>query len=255
MILDEIVAASQKRACLIDASVKKEAEHLDYSPKSLLRAVLNSKKNKNAVIAEIKYKTPSDSTINSSRTPGELSGIYERAGACAVSVLTEPYYFAGSLENIKEAKKAGSLPVLRKDFIVSEMQIYETYAAGADSALLISGVLDKKLFGFISLCRSFQIEPLVEVRTKEDAENAIKSGARLAGINNRNLSDMSVDISKTKEISKMLLDCGITVISESGIKTPSDIRSLKNYCDGFLIGTSLMKAQNPKEMLEGFVFA
>ncbi len=119
--------------------------------------------------------------------------------------------------------------------------------------LLIADVLQDRLAEFISLCRSLHIEPLVEVRTLDDAENAVNSGALLTGINNRNLHDMSVYTKKTKDLSGVLRDAGLTVISENGIKTPEDIIYLKNFCDGFLIGTTLMKSVDPQKTLEAFV--
>ena len=253
MILDEICALSKKRAAQLDPSIRKTAEEGAYIPKNLLKAVKKCQGEKNAVIAEIKYTTPSDKTLDSGLDPADLAISYERGGACAVSVLTEPFYFSGCAENLTKAKTGTRLPILRKDFIVDENQIYETSVLQADSVLLIADVLQDRLAEFISLCRSLQIEPLVEVRTLEDAENAVNSGALLTGINNRNLHDMSVDTKKTKELSGLLRDAGLTVISESGIKTPEDILGLKNFCDGFLIGTTLMKSVNPQKTLEAFV--
>jgi len=253
MILDDICALSQKRAALLDPSITKIAEEMNHVPQNLLNAVRKCRGEKNAVIAEIKYKTPSDKTLDSGLDPADLARSYEQGGACAVSVLTEPFYFSGSTENLTKAKTGTRLPILRKDFIVDEKQISETYALHADSVLLIADVLQGRLAEFISLCRSLHIEPLVEVRTRVDTENAIRSGALLTGINNRNLHDMSIDTKKTKELSSLLRDAGLTVISESGIKTPEDILGLKNICDGFLIGTALMKSANPQKTLEAFV--
>jgi indole-3-glycerol phosphate synthase len=255
MILDDICALSRERAARLDSSIRKTAEETTYVPQSLLNAVKKCQGRKNAVIAEIKYKTPSDKTLDSREDPGDLARVYEAGGACAVSVLTEPGYFSGSAENLTKAKAGTRLPILRKDFIVDEKQIYETYAMQADSVLLIADVLQGRLEEFILLCRSLHIEPLVEVRNRKDTENAVKSGALLTGINNRNLHDMSVDTKTTAELSCLLRDAGLTVISESGIKTPEDVLGLKYFCDGFLIGTSLMKSENPQETLEAFVCA
>ncbi|MEA5036850.1 Indole-3-glycerol phosphate synthase [bioreactor metagenome] len=255
MILDDICALSRKRAAQLDRSIKKTAEEMDHVPQNLLNALKKYRGEKNAVIAEIKYTTPSDKALNSGLDPADLARSYEAGGACAVSVLTEPFYFSGCLKNLQRAKTVTRLPILRKDFIVDENQIYETYAFEADSVLLIAGVLGVRLAEFISLCRSLNIEPLVEIRTRADTENAIRSGALLTGINNRNLHDMSIDTKKTKELSSLLRDAGLTVISESGIKTPEDILGLKNICDGFLIGTALMKSANPQKTLEAFVCA
>ena len=255
MILDDICALSRKRAAQLDPSIRQTVEEETYAPQSLLKAVKKCHGEKNAVIAEIKYKTPSDKTLASGLDPADLARSYEQGGACAVSVLTEPGYFAGSAENLTKAKSGTRLPILRKDFIVDEKQIYETYALQADSVLLIADVLQDRLEEFILLSRSLHIEPLVEVRTRADTENAVKSGALMIGINNRNLHDMSVDTKKTTELSSLLRDAGLTVISESGIKTPEDIPGLKNTCEGFLIGTALMKSANPQKTLEAFVCA
>jgi len=253
MILDDICALSQKRAAQLDPSIRKIAEEMNYVPQNLLNAVKKCQGEKNAVIAEIKYTTPSDKTLNAGLDPVSLARSYERGGACAVSVLTEPFYFSGSVENLTKAKTGTRLPILRKDFIVDEKQIYETYVLQADSVLLIADVLQDRLEEFILLSRSLHIEPLVEVRNRKDTENAVKSGALLTGINNRNLYDMLVDTKTTAELSCLLRDAGLTVISESGIKTPEDILGLKKFSDGFLIGTALMKSANPQKTLEAFV--
>ena len=253
MILDDICALSRKRAAQLDPSIRKTAEEETYVPQNLQKTLKKFPVEKTAVIAEIKYTSPSDKSLNSIMNPADLARSYEMGGACAVSVLTEPFYFSGSAENLAGVKTGTGLPVLRKDFIVDEIQIYETYILHADSVLLIAGVLQDRLPAFISLCRSMNIEPLVEVRTLDDTENAIQSGALLTGINNRDLHDMSVDTQKTKELSSLLRDAGLLVISESGIRTPGDISGLKEYCDGFLIGTALMKSVNPQKTLEAFV--
>ena len=257
MILDEICALSKKRASEIDVAFLKDADMNSCKTKNLLKAIRDCKEEqkKNAVIAEIKYRSPSDKTLSSDRNPEELAGLYKKGGACAISVLTEPFFFNGNNRTLSQVKCATELPVLRKDFIVDEKQVLETSALKADSVLLISDVLQKRLESFISLCRTLSLEPLVEVRTLRDAENAIKSGAELVGINNRNLKDMTVGMEKTRVLSGILRDCGLTVISESGIKTPQDITGLKSFCDGFLIGTALMKTEYPDKALEGFVFA
>ncbi|MBP2132425.1 indole-3-glycerol phosphate synthase [Methanomicrobium sp. W14] len=255
MILDDICALSRKRAAEIPADIIKSSQEEKYSAKNLCDAVRNCKGIKNAVIAEIKYRTPSDDSLGSAKTPAEIAAAYEKGGACAVSVLTEPFFFKGGNENIALVKSKTGLPVLRKDFIVDEKQIYEAYSLKADSVLLISGVLKNKLADFIEVCKTLSVEPLVETRTTDEAEFALRCGAELCGINNRNLKDMTVDTDATKKISETLQNAGVTVISESGIKTPADIGELKSFCDGFLIGTALMKSKDPQKTLEGVVFA
>ncbi len=176
-------------------------------------------------------------------------------GCAALSVLTEPHYFNGSNNNLIIAKNASkNLPVLRKDFIVSTSQLYESKAIGADAVLLIAAVIEGRIESFIEKCREIGIEPLVEVHDEKDVDAALATDAELIGINNRDLKTLKVDLETTIRLSGIIPSDRI-IISESGIRTPEDIRMLKDHCDAFLVGTSIMEAPNPGEKLRELICA
>jgi indole-3-glycerol phosphate synthase len=150
---------------------------------------------------------------------------------------------------------AVSIPVLRKDFIIDERQITESFALGADAVLLIAAVLKERLPVFVDLTCEYGLEPLVEVHTRSEVEIALSSNAELIGINNRNLSTLRIDQSTTRLLSESVRSAGKTVVSESGIMTGDDIREMKPYCDAFLIGSSIMAHDRPEKKLEEFVCA
>ncbi|WOF16436.1 indole-3-glycerol-phosphate synthase [Methanoplanus sp. FWC-SCC4] len=255
MIIDDIINEAGIRASALKESGGKERENdSGYKPVSLKSAIKKCS-DKNAVIAEIKYRSPAEGNLKTTLAPGSIAKVYESGGCTAISVLTESTYFGGNLENINLARISTRLPILRKDFIVDEAQIIETGKTPADALLLIAGVVKENLKDYIALSESLSLEALVEVHTVKEAEEAIKSGAELIGINNRDLKTMKTDISKTAEISCLIQDAGVLKVSESGIKTPEDVIKLKKHCDAFLIGTSLMNSDSLKSTLEGFVFA
>jgi indole-3-glycerol phosphate synthase len=196
-----------------------------------------------SVIAEIKKASPSAGVIASEFDPALIARSYREAGANAVSVLTDVEYFKGRIEFLVEAKRElGLIPVLRKDFILDEVQIYEARAAGADSFLLIVAMLeDAQLRDFIALGRNLGMEPLVESHDEEDLARAIAAGSTVFGINNRNLNDFSVDIAVSGRLVE-LLPPGALAISESGIKSPEDAKRVyKDGCKGILVGETLMR--------------
>jgi indole-3-glycerol phosphate synthase len=184
-----------------------------------------------------------------------MAGVLERGGCTALSVLTEPYFFGGTGLDIGRVKSAVNLPVLRKDFIIDERQIAESRALGADAVLLIAAVLGRGLPDFVDTARAYGLEPLVEVRTREEAECALSTKTTLIGINNRNLSTMSIDRSTTRHISEQVRGGGMLIVSESGMRSADDIREMKQYCDAFLIGSSIMSHRHPGKKLEEFVCA
>jgi len=196
-----------------------------------------------AVIAEIKKASPSAGTITDEFLPAVIARAYREAGADAVSVLTDVEYFKGALDYLCEAKRElPFIPVLRKDFILDEVQVYESRAAGADSFLLIVAMLDQaRLKALISLGRSLGMEPLIESHDEEDLERAISAGAKVLGFNNRNLNDFSIDLAVSERLAKKKPE-GSLAISESGLKDPSDAKSVfKAGCKGVLVGESLMR--------------
>jgi indole-3-glycerol phosphate synthase len=253
MILDEIVARTKIRAGALP-DITGLPEEGPLLP-GRLETAIRSLKDRNAVIAEIKYSSPSSGCLREGGEPEELASLMEEGGAIALSVLTEPYWFKGCSENISRVKGISDLPLLRKDFIVDKRQILESSILGADTVLLIAGVLGERLPEFVRLCRRCSIEPLVELHSPHEIPLVISSGATLIGINNRDLRTMETNLNTTRLLSEKMFRQGFTVISMSGICWPFDIRYLKKYCDAFLVGSSIMASENPKKVLEGFVFA
>jgi len=198
------------------------------------------------LIAEIKKASPSRGVIRPDFNPAEIAKIYASNGASAISVLTEERYFQGSLDYLKEVKDAmGSrgIPVLRKDFIYDPYQIYESRAYKADSLLLIVAMLQlEKLQELLGISHELAMSCVVEVHNEAEVETALRSGARIIGINNRDLATFTVDLSTTERL-KPLIPSDRVVISESGINNRRDIERLKQVgVDAVLIGESLMSA-------------
>ncbi|MDD3071742.1 MAG: indole-3-glycerol-phosphate synthase, partial [Methanoculleus horonobensis] len=208
-----------------------------------------------AIIAEVKYASPSRGRIHEGGTPEAIAREFVAAGAAGLSVLTEPTYFGGSTENLVRVRRAVPVPILRKDFIIDERQLSETRALGADAVLLIARVLGSRLSAFVDEAHALGLEPLVEVHDRDEMEQAIATGAGLIGINNRNLETMRVDLTTTVRLAEAARGEGRTVVSESGIAWPYDVRRLSRHCDAFLIGSALMSARDRRKRLEGFIFA
>ncbi len=198
------------------------------------------------IIAEIKKASPSKGVIREDFNPIEIAQIYNQNGAAAISVLTDREYFQGDVDYLLQIRPFTTVPLLRKDFIIDERQILEAVAYGADSYLLIAKILDRsELRKLIKYGRDFQLEALVEVHTLEEGYKALESGAKIIGINNRNLDTFEVDINVTKELAPKLKEEGAEIIvSESGLENYEQLKDLKdNYqVDAFLIGESLMRA-------------
>lgn len=251
MILDEIIRHTQKRVAQLPVTFP---EHGSRSHPSLIDAIQN-RNGRNAVIAEIKCTSPSRGIIRRNVDMRMMAGALAGRGCVALSVLTEPYYFGGTGQDIARVKSAVSIPVLRKDFVIDERQIAESLALGADAVLLIAAVLKERLPIFVDLAQEYGLEPLVEVRTRSEVETALSTTAELIGINNRNLSTLRIDRSTTRLLSQSIRSAGRTIISESGMLTGDDIREMKPYCDAFLIGSSIMAHKRPEKKLEEFVCA
>lgn len=202
------------------------------------------------VIAELKPASPSQGIIREPFDPVALAQTFERAGASSLSVLTEGEFFRGSLKNLRDARKAVQLPVLRKDFIFDPWQVWETRANDADSFLLIVAILgDAVLRELIDLGRELKMEPLVEVHTLEEVERALAAGARLIGVNNRDLKTLTTRMETSFELIERIPDECLAV-SESGLRTHDDLLKLRAAgFDAFLIGTQLMLARDPAATL------
>ena len=203
------------------------------------------------VIAEIKRASPSKGVICADLDPAELARAYEQGGAAALSVLTDQVGFQGDIEDLKAARKATSLPVLRKDFMISTYQLYESRVLGADAILLIVRILDpEQLIDYLALCRELQMDALVEVHSEKEVEIAARAGAGLVGINNRNLRSFKTDVNTAAGLVERLASDQIAV-AESGINTPQDVRNLRQAgIWNFLIGESLVRAENPVAFLK-----
>lgn len=209
-----------------------------------------SKPNRLNLIAEIKKASPSAGEITENFNLEKIAKQYEEAGGDAISVLTETKYFQGDIFYIDFVKQFSELPVLRKDFIIDEYQIYESRYFGADAVLLIAAVLDiEKIKKFLKIASDLHFSAMVEVHTEEELKTVLDTDAEIIGINNRNLSDLSVDVNTTLKLKEKIPD-GKIVVSESGIKTRQDIETLKKIgINAVLIGEYLMKSQDIKKSI------
>jgi indole-3-glycerol phosphate synthase len=198
-----------------------------------------------SLIAEHKRRSPSAGEIRAGASVGDIVCAYERGGATALSILTEPFHFGGGLDDLREARAATSLPVLRKDFIVDPYQLYEASAAGADAILLIVAALElPDLAMLLGEARALDLDALVEVHDERELEQALEVDADVLGINNRDLSDFSVDIERTYELLSDV-PAGKTVVSESGFSTREQLDELERVgIDAVLIGETLMRAED-----------
>jgi indole-3-glycerol phosphate synthase len=203
-----------------------------------------------AVIAEFKRRSPSAGELRERAQLDEIVRAYARGGASAVSVLTEEANFGGSLDDLRAARDICALPLLRKDFIVDEYQLIEAAIAGADAVLLIVAALDPATLARLhDAARALDLDVLVEVHDRGELDRALGVGARLIGINNRDLRDFSVDVGRTTLLRGAIPD-GIAVVSESGIAEASQLRSLQREgVDAVLVGESLMRAGDPQRAL------
>jgi indole-3-glycerol phosphate synthase len=208
------------------------------------------------VLAELKPASPSRGVIREPFDPVALAQTLEAAGARALSVLTEGEFFRGSLKNLRDARKAIQLPVLRKDFIFDSWQVWETRANDADSFLLIVAALgDGLLRDLIALGRDLGMEPLVEVHTSEELDRALAAGARILGVNNRDLKTLTVNVNTSFELIGRIPDECIAV-SESGLRSYDDLMKLRAAgFDAFLVGTQLMLSPDPAAALSALLLA
>jgi indole-3-glycerol phosphate synthase len=207
------------------------------------------------IIAEFKRASPSLGEIRRDADPAAIAQQYENAGACAISVLTEPDFFHGLLEDLHAVRAATGLPILRKDFIVDPRQIEEAAAAGADAILLIVAALsDAELTSLRATAEDdLGLDALVEVHTEEEMQRAANAGAKLIGVNNRDLRTFATSL-ETSERLAPLAPNDATLVSESGLSSPNDLaRLMKSGYAGFLIGEKLMRADDPAAVLRSFL--
>jgi len=254
--LDEIIV--RKRARLASARAGRSQEivraHASEVRRKLQPHALRSALKPDGhlkIIAEIKRASPSKGVIKENFEPTEIARAYRGGGAVALSVVTEEDYFRGSLDDLRAIRQASPLPILRKDFIVDEYQIYETAAAGADALLLIVAALtDEQLLQFQRITEEeLGMDALVEVHTVEEMSRAQRCGATLIGVNNRNLRTFEVSLDVSVNLSREAA-ADTLLVSESGLRSGDDLRRLQAVgYRGFLIGEALMRADDPAEVL------
>lgn len=237
MILDEIILEKKQEI----ASLKAERRSLKKS--------LNTKGL--SLIAEIKKASPAKGLIRKNFQPEDQLEHYIKAGVDAVSILTDKKFFQGNNEILRNLRKRTNLPLLRKDFIIDPIQVYESFFLGADVILLIAAVLDQdELNKLLAVTRQLGLEAIVEVHNQTELERVLMTSAEIIGINNRNLKDFSVSLKTTEKLVEKLQKDNVRdnyyLIAESGIKSKSDIDYLKELgVDGVLVGETLMRSQDP----------
>lgn len=206
------------------------------------------------VIAEVKLASPSRGDIRAGADPVATAREYAEAGAAAISVLTDARFFLGAPDHLRGTRAAVPLPVIRKDFLFDEYQVYESRALGADGLLLITRIIDpKSLRTLIGVTRSLHMEALVEVRSEDDLRKAIDCGAAIIGVNNRDLGTMQVSLDTSLRLAP-LLPSDVVRVSESGIETRADIDRLRQAgYDAFLIGERLMREDSPGRTLAALI--
>jgi indole-3-glycerol phosphate synthase len=206
------------------------------------------------IIAEFKRRSPSKGAIKQNADAATVARAYESAGAAAISVLTEEDYFAGSLDDLRAVGQAVSVPLLRKDFILDQYQVYESAAAGSDALLLIVAALDDEMLTRLRRITEDELgmDALIEVHTREELSRAEHAGAKIIGVNNRDLRTFQVSLETSVQLASIAPN-GALMISESGIESAADIERLQSvgYC-GFLIGEMLMRADDPGKLLKSF---
>jgi indole-3-glycerol phosphate synthase len=205
-----------------------------------------------SIIAEVKRASPSRGVIDADLDPIALAAEYGQGGAAAISVLTEPLHFQGSLDDLRRVRRAVDVPVLRKDFLIDAVQIWEARAAGADAVLLIVAVLDDaSLTELLALTRATGMESLVEVHTADEVERARAAGARVIGVNNRDLKTFDIELGTAERLAPLVAGVPVAV-AESGIWTQADARRMRSVgYDAVLVGESLVRAPDRGALLAG----
>ncbi|MEK3755317.1 indole-3-glycerol phosphate synthase TrpC [Bacillus sp. FSL K6-6483] len=244
-MLEKILATKREEISQLQLPEKQ------YFPKESLKASLQKTSLPLGLIAEIKQASPSKGVLCETISPTAIARVYEEGGASAISVLTDRTYFQGDTAYVAEVKKTVSLPVLRKDFILSPLQVEETACIGADAMLLIAGAMEaKQLHELYELAYSKGLECLVEVHSEEELESLLAVFTpEVIGINNRNLKTFQTSVSQTEQIAKMVPKEAL-LVSESGIHTPDDIARVKKAgANAVLIGEQLMRKDDKRQAI------
>ncbi len=256
-LLEAIVAATRARvdaAAAREPRAQLERRALARRPNGVLFAERLSRRASINVIAECKRRSPSRGVLRAAYDPVAIATGYERAGAAAISVLTEPTFFDGSLDHLADVRQVVTIPVLRKDFLVDDYQLLEARAEGADAILLIAAALDdQRLRSLSRLAKDLELAALVEVHEAVECRRAIDAGATIVGVNNRNLRTLQVDLHASAEVAG-LLPPDVIGISESGLKTPADLQAMKSLgYRAFLMGERFMVEPDPGTALAGLI--
>jgi len=254
LIADQRKALDRKKRKTDKKRLLKKIEEMP--PTRDLKKALENPPSEFAVIAEIKWASPSKGYLKpeySAKKPAvSLARSYEQAGAAALSVITEEDNFKGELSDLEKIKKAVKIPVMRKDFILEEYQLYEARAFGADAVLLMGSILkEKELEKLLNLAHKLNLEALVEIKDLPELEKVLKAGPGVVGVNNRNLETMKIDFKTLKKLVP-LIPAGITVVSESGIVSFRQMKKIKETVgiNKFLIGSILAQSSHPGKKLK-----
>ena len=224
-------------------------------PRKFLEALILESNDKFGLIAEVKKASPSKGIIRDNFDPEKIAMDYKKAGAACLSVLTDQNFFHGKNEYLKNIKKIVDLPILRKDFIIDEFQIFESRYIGADCILLIVACLnDNELNDFYNIAKSLKMDALIEVHNEDELQSALKLNPKMIGINNRNLKNMTVALDTSLKLVKKIPN-NILVVSESGFQNHSDLKLMEQYgIKNFLIGETFMKSKNIQLSVERILF-
>ncbi|HRI05092.1 MAG TPA: indole-3-glycerol phosphate synthase TrpC [Pyrinomonadaceae bacterium] len=257
--LEKIIAKTREkvagtRSLGYEAAMERRARSVRASKEPHRFHAALSRRDRTNIIAEIKRASPSKGVINANIDVANVARNYAVGGAAAISVLTENEYFGGEIADLILAAKTVDVPVLRKDFIVDTYQIYEAAATGAEAILLIVAALsEKELREFSEIADDLGMDSLIEVHTSKELETAQKIGAKIIGVNNRNLQTLEVSLDVSRNLITKKPD-GSSMIAESGLSTRAEIDELKALgFDGFLIGETLMRTENIVETLGGLI--
>ena len=251
-ILDQLAGharerIAQRRSVVSDADLRRQALALARGSFAFEKALGGPEL---AFICECKKASPSKGLISPDFPYLEIARAYEQAGAKAISVLTEPKWFLGSDRYLEEIARSVAVPCLRKDFTVDESMIYEAKVLGAGAVLLICSILSEaQIRDYLEVCDALGLSALVEAHDEREVETALRAGARVIGVNNRNLRDFTVDPENSRRLRSMI-PRDVIFVSESGVKSPEDVRALRQMgADAVLIGEALMRAADKKAAL------
>jgi len=250
-ILSQIIETKKRRIEVLNKNKDAFLSLIKKAPTPLSFKDAIKRSGKMSFIAEIKQASPSAGILCKNFSPLEIAKTYKENNVHAISVLTEEDFFLGKVNYIEEIKKQVNIPILRKDFILEECQIYESRAVGADAVLLIMGILDEERLGRLyALTKELGMEALVEVHTEKELKKVLTLGVDIIGINNRNLHTFVVNLKRCEKLLPFIPE-GVVRVSESGIDSLKDVLLLKGMgIDAVLVGSSLMKADNIEDKIK-----